>query len=134
MNLIDKTETCPFCNLAGERIFFNSELVKGIWDTYPLNPGHALLIPSRHIRRWFDATAEEQAALTSAIELARAAIEEQYSPQGFNIGFNDQKAAGQTVPHLHIHIIPRYEGDVPDPRGGIRTIIPARAAYGKGKE
>jgi len=134
MSLTDKTNACPFCHLNEERIFFSSELVKGIWDSYPLNPGHALLIPHRHIGRWFDATAEEQAALTSAIEQARAAIEERYSPQGFNIGFNDQEAAGQTVPHLHIHVIPRYEGDVLDPRGGIRTIIPARAAYWEDKE
>ncbi len=134
MSLVDKNKSCPFCRLDGERIFFDSELVIGIWDTYPLNPGHALLIPRRHIRRWFDASAEEQIALTSAIEQARVAIEEQYSPQGFNIGFNDQKAAGQRVSHLHLHVIPRYEGDVPDPRGGIRTIIPARAAYWGEKE
>ena len=74
------------------------------------------------------------AALASAIERAKVAIEKQFSPQGYNIGFNDQKAAGQTVPHLHIHVIPRYEGDVPDPRGGIRNIIPARAAYWEGSE
>jgi len=122
---------CPFCHLDEDRIFLNSELVKGIWDDYPLNPGHVLLIPHRHIARWFDATREEQVALTSAIEHAKVAIEEKYSPQGFNVGFNDQKTAGQTIPHLHIHMIPRYEGDVSDPRGGIRNIIPARAAYWK---
>ena len=105
--MVEKTEDCPFCHLNEDRIFYSSEWVKGIWDSYPLNPGHALLIPHRHIARWFDATAEEQAALTAAIAQARAAIEERYSPQGFNIGFNDQKAAGQTVPHLHIHVIPR---------------------------
>jgi diadenosine tetraphosphate (Ap4A) HIT family hydrolase len=125
---------CPFCHINPSRIFYNSNLVKGIWDSYPLNPGHALLIPHRHISRWFDATFEEQAALTSAIEQAKAAIEKQHSPNGFNIGFNDQKAAGQTVPHLHIHVIPRYAGDVADPRGGIRNIIPARAAYWKDPE
>ena len=105
-----------------------------LWDTYPVSPGHALLVPHRHIPRWFDATAEEQAELTSAIEQARVAIEKRFSPQGYNIGFNDQKAAGQSVPHLHIHVIPRYEGDVDFPRGGIRTIIPARAAYWKDKQ
>jgi diadenosine tetraphosphate (Ap4A) HIT family hydrolase len=134
MSLEDKTKRCPFCQPREGEVFFSSELVKGVWDTYPVNPGHALLVPHRHIARWFDATAEEQVALTSAIEKARAAIEERFSPQGFNIGFNDRKAAGQSVPHLHIHVIPRYEGDVDYPRGGIRTIIPARAAYWKEKE
>ncbi len=129
-----ESNNCPFCHLDEARIFYNSRLVKGIWASFPLNPGHALLIPHRHIARWFDATAAEQAALTSAIEQAKAAIEEKYAPQGFNIGFNDRKAAGQTVPHLHIHVIPRYAGDVADPRGGIRTIIPARAAYWKEQE
>jgi len=131
MNDANKNRKCPFCHPREGEVIFSSELVKGVWDTYPLNPGHVLLVPHRHIARWFDATPEEQVALTSAIEQATAAIEEQYSPEGFNIGFNDRKAAGQSVPHLHIHIIPRYEGDVPDPRGGIRKIIPARAEYRK---
>lgn len=125
---------CPFCALDDNRFFLKTNLVKGLWDAYPLNVGHALIIPNRHISRWFDATAEEQAALTSAIEQVKTAIEKRYSPQGYNIGFNDQEAAGQTVPHLHIHVIPRYEGDVSDPRGGIRNIIPARAAYWEDKE
>ncbi len=131
MNDSNKNTKCPFCHPREGEVIFSSELVKGVWDTYPLNPGHVLLVPHRHIARWFDATPEEQVALTSAIEQATAAIEEQYSPEGFNIGFNDRKAAGQSVPHLHIHIIPRYEGDVPDSRGGIRNIIPARAEYPK---
>ena len=126
-----KIQNALICHPREGEVIFSSELVKGVWDTYPLNPGHVLLVPHRHIARWFDATPEEQVALTSAIEQATAAIEEQYSPEGFNIGFNDRKAAGQSVPHLHIHIIPRYEGDVPDPRGGIRKIIPARADYQK---
>ena len=129
MQRIYNKDNCPFCRLDEDEVFFDSKLVKGTWDTYPLNPGHALLVPHRHVARWFDATPEEQVALTSAIEQAKVAIEKQYSPHGFNIGFNDQKGAGQTVPHLHIHVIPRYAGDVPDPRGGIRNIIPGRAAY-----
>ncbi len=129
MNSSTDNTHCPFCRADEDSRFFNSELVKGVWDTYPLNPGHALLVPHRHIARWFDATTAEQTALAAAIEQAKTAIEEKYAPQGFNIGFNDRKAAGQSVPHLHVHVIPRYEGDVPDPRGGIRNIIPARAAY-----
>ena len=120
---------CPFCHPDPSRIFHASARVTGVWDAYPLNPGHALLVPNRHIGRWFEATPEEQAALVSAIEQARAAIEKKHSPQGYNIGFNDRAAGGQTVGHLHLHVIPRYAGDVADPRGGIRNIIPARAAY-----
>lgn len=131
MKKIYTKDNCPFCKLDRQKIFFDSELVLGMWDTYPLSPGHALLTPRRHIARWFDATPEEQAALTSAIEHARVAIEAEYAPQGFNIGFNDRQAAGQTVPHLHIHIIPRYDGDVSDARGGIRHVIPDRVAYWK---
>ncbi|NOR19803.1 MAG: HIT domain-containing protein [Xanthomonadales bacterium] len=131
MNDSNNQPRCPFCHPREGEVFYTSELVKGVWDTYPANPGHALIVPHRHVARWFDATPEEQAALAAAIEHARSAIEENYSPQGFNIGFNDRKAAGQSVPHLHIHIIPRYDGDTPDWRGGIRKVLPTRAKYPK---
>ena len=78
---------------------------------------------------WFDATAEERAELLQAISIVRERIEASWSPDGYNIGINDGAAAGQTVAHLHLHVIPRYEGDVPDPRGGIRWVIPDRAPY-----
>ncbi len=129
MNPTEKNAECPFCRPDEDRIIFRSEWVKCIWDAYPLNLGHALLVPHRHITSWFDATHEEQVALTAAIAQAKSAIEDRFSPQGYNVGFNDQEAAGQTVPHLHIHVIPRYMDDVPDPRGGIRNIIPALARY-----
>jgi diadenosine tetraphosphate (Ap4A) HIT family hydrolase len=129
----DNQAQCPFCRIEQTSVFFQSESVVGIWDSYPLNPGHALLIPRRHIASWFEATVDEQSALTLAIQQAKVAIEKKYSPQGFTIGFNDQEAGGQTVLHLHVHVIPRYEGDVPDPRGGIRNIIPARSAYWENK-
>jgi len=134
MNDSNNKTRCPFCHPREGEVFYTTELVKGVWDTYPANPGHALLVPHRHIPRWFDATPEEQAALTSAIEHVTAAIEQRHSPVGFNIGFNDRKAAGQSVPHLHIHIIPRYEGDAPDTRHGIRKVVPARADYQKVNE
>ena len=81
---------------------------------------------------WFDATPEEQAELLQAISIVRERIEASWSPDGYNIGINDGAAAGQTVAHLHLHVIPRYEGDVPDPRGGIRWVIPDRAPYWEG--
>jgi diadenosine tetraphosphate (Ap4A) HIT family hydrolase len=115
---------CPFCFPDASRIFHAGDLVLGLWDGYPVSPGHALLVPRRHVASWFDATAAERTALMAAIEIARAAIAKQHAPDGFNIGVNIGAAAGQTVFHLHVHVIPRYEGDVPDPRGGVRHILP----------
>lgn len=123
------TRSCPFCQASPDRIFHEGSLVLGLWDGYPVSPGHALLIPRRHIPTWFDATPEEQQELTAAIETARAAILARHRPDGFNVGMNLGAAAGQTVGHLHLHVIPRYAGDVPDPRGGVRWVVPQRADY-----
>ncbi len=126
---------CPFCAADPGRIFLETDLVLGLWDGFPVSLGHALLIPRRHVADWFQATAEEQVALTSAIERARELIEERANregrprPDGYNVGFNAGVAAGQTVFHLHVHVIPRYAGDSADPRGGIRAVIPGKAAY-----
>ncbi len=100
-----------------------------VWDRFPVSPGHALVIPYRHCATWFDATPEEQAELMSSIETIRHQISPQFPADGFNVGFNVGDAAGQTVPHLHIHIIPRTIGDVEDPRGGVRFVIPSKANY-----
>ena len=120
---------CPFCDIVDDRVFLSTRLVVGIWDGFPVSPGHALLIPHRHIATWFDATTEEQQALVAAIDDAKTAIELEQSPDGYNIGINSGEAAGQTVQHLHVHVIPRYEGDVDDPRGGVRQVLPEKAAY-----
>jgi diadenosine tetraphosphate (Ap4A) HIT family hydrolase len=115
---------CPFCFPEASRIFHAGELVLGLWDGYPVSPGHALLVPRRHVETWFDATAAERNELTGAVEAARAAILRRHRPDGFNIGVNVGAAGGQTVFHLHVHVIPRYAGDVPDPRGGVRHVVP----------
>jgi diadenosine tetraphosphate (Ap4A) HIT family hydrolase len=128
---------CPFCFPDETRVFHSGELVLGLWDRYPVAAGHALLIPRRHVASWFDATPQERAELTEAVEVVQQAVRQHHSPDGFNIGVNVGNAAGQTVSHLHVHIIPRYDGDVPDPRGGVRHIIPGKAAYptgGAGRE
>lgn len=121
--------SCPFCHPAPERLFYQGRLVVGLWDAFPVSPGHALLVPRRHLASWWDAGPDEQAELVSAIAAARAAILERHRPDGFNIGVNVGEAAGQTIFHLHVHVIPRYRGDVPDPRGGVRHVIAARAVY-----
>lgn len=100
-----------------------------VWDAYPVSPGHALVVSRRQISDWWEATADERADLMTLVDEVRAAIEEQHQPDGFNVGFNAGTAAGQTVDHLHLHVIPRYRGDVADPRGGIRLAIPARGNY-----
>lgn len=126
---------CPFCAPDQARAFLETDLVLGLWDAFPVSRGHALLIPRRHVSDWFQATPDEQGALTTAIARTRTLIDEWASrggrpkPDGYNVGFNAGAAAGQTVFHLHIHVIPRYTGDSADPRGGIRAVIPGKAAY-----
>ena len=120
---------CPFCDPAKERIFWRGRLVLGLWDGFPVSPSHALLVTRRHVADWFSATSEERRALIDDLEVARAAIRARHSPDGFNIGINIGAAAGQTVPHLHVHLIPRYAGDVDDPRGAVRHVLPALANY-----
>ena len=123
------TEVCPFCRPDPERVFLETDLVIGLWDKYPVNPGHALLVPTRHVADWFEATPAEQLALMSALPMAKEAVERDHNPQGYNIGINIGQAAGQTVFHLHMHLIPRYKGDQDDPRGGVRLMFPDKGRY-----
>lgn len=123
------TRPCPFCQPPAEQRLAEAALALALWDSYPLNPGHALIVPRRHVASWFDATPDERDAMLRLADEARAIVVRKHAPAAFNLGINDGPAAGQTVPHLHLHLIPRYEGDVADPRGGVRWIVPARAAY-----
>ena len=120
---------CPFCAPPRDRLFLETPIVYALWDGYPVNPGHALLIPCRHFASWFEATDDERSALLSILDAARAEVDRLYNPDGYNIGFNTGAAAGQTVFHLHIHLIPRFAGDVSEPQGGVRHVIPSRGRY-----
>lgn len=123
-------EDCPFCgSRVLERAFYVDDLVCALWDGFPVSVGHALVVTRRHVASWFETSQQERLALLSAIDIARDKILESHDPQGFNIGVNVGAAAGQTIFHLHVHLIPRYLGDVPDPRGGVRYVIPERANY-----
>lgn len=122
-------DSCPFCDLDPERIFLSCDSYSAIWDGYPVSPGHALIIPDQHVSDWFAAPSNIQADLSAAISEVKSEIERHYKPDGFNVGFNAGTAAGQTVDHLHIHVIPRYEGDMIDPRGGVRHVIPEKGNY-----
>jgi diadenosine tetraphosphate (Ap4A) HIT family hydrolase len=99
------------------------------WDKYPVNKGHILIIPFRHISSYFDTTDEEKIALLAMIEKCKELLDEKFQPDGYNIGINIGQAAGQTVMHLHIHIIPRYSGDMDKPHGGVRGVIPNKRIY-----
>jgi diadenosine tetraphosphate (Ap4A) HIT family hydrolase len=121
--------SCPFCTLPSERIVLANDLAMAIRDGFPVSPGHTLIIPRRHVGSFFDLAADERAAMLEALDRAKANVEKEYAPAGYNIGINDGQAAGQTVMHLHLHLIPRYAGDQPDPRGGVRWIFPDKADY-----
>ncbi len=120
---------CPFCTLPIERIIDSNDLAIVIRDGFPISQGHTLIIPKRHTGSFFDTSDEEKLALFELIERAKLKIDQEFHPDSYNIGINDGPAAGQTVPHLHIHLIPRYKGDQEDPRGGVRWIIPEKAKY-----
>ena len=126
-------DQCPFCCLDEENDLFSNELAVAIADQFPVTRGHCLIVPRRHFLSLFEATPEERAALWSLVERVRQYLLSEYAPDGFNIGINDGEAAGQTVMHLHIHLIPRYSGDADDPRGGVRWIMPDKAPYWKQK-
>ncbi|MFZ4859705.1 MAG: HIT family protein [Desulfuromonadaceae bacterium] len=121
--------TCPFCTLDPTRILASNTSALAIMDGFPISSGHALIIPKLHIASIFETTGEEREALFDLLEHVKTELQKKYNPDGFNIGINDGIAAGQTVMHLHIHLIPRHSGDQTDPRGGVRWIFPDKAAY-----
>lgn len=121
----------PFGDIERDRVMAEDELFIVAKDKYPLSPGHSLIIVKRVVARFSDLNADEKTRLMSWIDWCIAHLQLTLEPQpdGFNVGLNDGPAAGQTVPQLHMHVIPRYHGDVPDPRGGVRFVIPHKAKY-----
>jgi diadenosine tetraphosphate (Ap4A) HIT family hydrolase len=121
---------CPFCQpLPRERILAESDSFIAFYDGYPVSQGHALVVPRQHVASLFELPEPEYLQLWAQVVAIRWTLTEQFHTTAFNIGVNDGRAAGQTVGHAHIHIIPRYDGDLPDPRGGVRWVIPAKAKY-----
>lgn len=118
---------CPFCADPAPLLQNNLAFVR--LDRFPVSQGHALIIPFRHVADYFDLTANERAAITELLPEAKRFLEEGYKPDGYNLGINVGEAAGQSVWHVHMHVIPRYKGDVPNPRGGVRGVIPAKQNY-----
>ena len=122
---------CAFCTLAPTRVIAENELAVVVRDGFPVSPGHTLIIPRRHIESFFDLAGEEGTAMLTLLDSAKTELETEFHPDGYNIGVNDGVAAGQTVAHLHIHLIPRYVADSADPRGGVRWVLPKKAKYWK---
>ena len=120
---------CPFCNPVADDIVAKNDLCYARRDRYPVSEGHLLVIPFRHIPDFFLMTVEEKQAVLALVDECKEVIEEEFSPAGYNIGFNVGVAAGQTVMHCHCHVIPRYVGDVREPRGGVRGVVPGKRGY-----
>lgn len=123
------TASCPFCEPDPALLLSERALVCVLRDGFPVSPGHTLVVPRRHASSYFALTPEERRAMEAALLEARARLEVTHRPDGYNIGINEGAAAGQTVAHLHMHLIPRYRGDVEDPRGGVRWVVPDKARW-----
>ncbi len=121
----------PFAPLAPDRIVFENETVVAFYDRYPVSPGHTLVVARQVTASLYDLPDGVQAAVWAAVREVRRILRDRHAPAAFNIGLNDGPAAGQTIAHAHIHLIPRYPGDHPDPRGGLRWIFPGKARYWK---
>lgn len=121
---------CPFCDRVESGVVFASgEHAVAFTDAFPLNPGHTLVVPRSHVDGLFSLPAPEVEGVWRLVAEVRGSLAREHRPDGFTIGVNDGIAAGQTVAHAHVHVIPRSAGDVDDPRGGIRWVVPARARY-----
>ena len=121
---------CLFCNVGEERIIAENELAFAIRDGFPVTELHSLIIPRRHVSDYFELTKEELLACNELLRIVKEEIlARDTSVKGFNVGANSGLVAGQSIFHCHIHLIPRREGDVPNPKGGIRHVIPGKGAY-----
>ncbi|MBM3712519.1 MAG: HIT domain-containing protein [Actinobacteria bacterium] len=133
-NQISKKENtdCIFCNPASDReLILESATAYAMYDKFPVNDGHSLIIPKKHCSSYFDLNFRDQSACWFILNTVKKIVSERFKPDGFNIGININSSAGQTVPHVHIHLIPRYKGDVENPTGGVRNVIPNKGDYVK---
>lgn len=121
-------ENCVFCKCK-EKIVLENEYAFAMFDEFPVNKGHMLFMTKRHVKDFFGTTIEEKNAIFELVEKAKEKLDKKYNPDGYNIGMNCGEAAGQSVMHVHVHLIPRYIGDVKNPRGGVRGIIPEKQNY-----
>lgn len=125
----DSEKHCPFCHIPPARIVAANELAFALEDAYPVNAGHLLVCPRRHVASFFDLTDDEAKAIFELLDTMKRRCDAELQPDGYNIGVNIGDAAGQTIQHVHVHLIPRYDGDMDDPTGGVRHVIPSRGNY-----
>ena len=118
---------CIFCQMKD--YILENELAYAIYDKYPVGKGHMLFIPKRHVKNFFDITKEEREAIFELIDEGKKLLDKKYSPDSYNVGINCGEHAGQTIMHVHVHLIPRYIGDMKDPTGGVRGVIPEKMKY-----
>ena len=128
-NAFDPNNPCLFCKPKSKEVIAETKHAVLVTDTYPVSLGHCLVVPRRHIAEYFECTEEENSDFRILILKAKEYLDKKYSPDAYNIGSNNGIAAGQSVFHLHIHIIPRYKGDVENPRGGVRWVVPKKSQY-----
>ncbi len=131
-NQLPHTEptTCPFCSLSKDaELICETATCVAFYDAFPVSPGHALIIPKRHVPSYFDLTNHEREAMNVMLTYVKKIIDQRYHPDAYNVGLNIGQAAGQSIFHAHMHVIPRYSGDVPNPKGGIRGVIPNKQNY-----
>lgn len=122
--------SCPFCNPDPQvELLLESAQSFCILDKYPVNPGHALIVPKRHVADYFELSFKEQSSCLFMLNEVKTEIQKRFNPDGYNVGINIGEKGGQTVSHVHIHLIPRYTGDVENPKGGIRGVIPEKKEY-----
>lgn len=126
----ESSKGCPFCNLSTKvELVCETATAVAFFDGYPVSKGHTLIIPKRHVANYFDLTDKEQQDLWHMVNHCKTILEKRFHPDGFNVGINVNQAAGQSVFHVHIHLIPRYKGDVENPKGGVRGVIPRKQSY-----
>lgn len=124
----DPNNPCLFCKDA-KGVSLENELAYSARDSYAVSPGHTVVIPKRHVASFFDLTQEEVVACMALVNEEKKLIDHEFNPDGYNVGVNVGSSAGQSIFHVHIHVIPRYKGDVENPQGGVRHVITKKAHY-----
>jgi len=120
---------CIFCNIEKNRIVLENKIAYAIYDNFPVSQGHMLIIPKKHFNNYFDTDQYTKDKMWELLDSCKELIDRKFIPDAYNIGINCGEAAGQSVMHFHIHLIPRYAGDIANPKGGVRGVIPDKRIY-----
>jgi len=122
-------DNCVFCKISNDKIILTSDKSSAFYDSFPVTQGHTLIIPKRHVKSYFELEPSEKEDIWNLVDNVKNFLDENFNPDGYNIGINIGETAGQTVFHCHIHVIPRYKGDIANPKGGVRGVIPDKQKY-----